>query len=205
MSDVNPTRSVVVEMKDERRAMHEGYVFLDEKCLLLAGEILAELGRYAGLRRAFASAHDAALDALRAAVLRHGLEGLQVYPRADLASVRVGSRTRSLMGVRLQEAGLDGAALPAPPAVDRSPEGEACRRAFAAVLAAAVPLAAASGNLERLSLEYRRSVRRARALQDVMLPELDRSIVDIESRLEELEQEDAVWLRSAARERAMAP
>jgi len=67
------------------------------------------------------------------------------------------------------------------------------------VVAAAVPLAAASGNLERLSLEYRRSVRRARALQDVMLPELDRSIADIESRLEELEQEDAVWMRSAAR------
>ena len=26
MSDVNPTRSVVVEMKDERRAMHEIYI-----------------------------------------------------------------------------------------------------------------------------------------------------------------------------------
>ena len=88
VSDVNPTRSVVVEMKDERRAMHEGYVFLDEKCLLLAGEILAELGRYARLRRALLSLHEAALDALRAAVLRHGLEGLQVYPPADLAPPR---------------------------------------------------------------------------------------------------------------------
>ncbi|HET9012828.1 MAG TPA: V-type ATP synthase subunit D, partial [Gemmatimonadaceae bacterium] len=158
MSDVNPTRSVVIEMKDERRAMHEGYVFLDEKCLLLVGEILAELGRYAGFRHAFLAAHDAALDALRAAVLRHGLEGLQVYPRADLGPVRIGSRLRSLMGVRLQEAALEGTARPAPPAIDRSPEGEACRRAFATVVAAAVPLAAASGNLERLSLEYRRSV-----------------------------------------------
>jgi hypothetical protein len=33
-----------------------------------------------------------------------------------------------------------------------------------------------------------------------MLPELDRSIADIESRLEELEQEDAIWMRSAAGE-----
>ena len=52
--------------------------------------------------------------------------------------------------------------------------------------------------LERLSLEYRRSVRRARALQDVMLPELDHSIYDVESRLEELEQEDAIWMRRGA-------
>ena len=204
MSDVNQTRSAVVEMKDERRAMHEGYVFLDEKCLLLAGEILAELGRYGRLRRELLSLHEGALDALRAAVLRHGLDGLQVYARADLASASVRRRARSLMGVRLQAAELDGTPQPAPPAVERSPEGEACRRAFAAVVAAAVPLAASSGNLERLSLEYRRSVRRARALQDVMLPELDRSIADIESRLEELEQEDAIWMRSAAAERPAA-
>ena len=205
MSDVNPTRSVVIEMKDERRAMHEGYVFLDEKCLLLAGEILAELGRHAALEREFLALHSAALDALRAAVLRHGLEALQVYPALDLASQRVAARMRSLMGVRLLEAALEDAPGAAPTSVDASKEGDACARAFAAALAAAVPLAASSGNLERLSLEYRRSLRRARALQDVMLPELDRSIADIESRLEELEQEDAVWMRSAAGDGADAP
>ena len=121
MSDVNPTRSVVVEMKDERRAMHEGYVFLDEKCLLLAGEILAELGRYGRLRQELLALHEVALDALRGAVLRHGLEGLQVYPPADLAAASVRRRVRSLMGVRLQEAELDAPALPAPAPVERSP------------------------------------------------------------------------------------
>ena len=39
------------------------------------------------------------------------------------------------------------------------------------------------------------SVRRARALQDVLLPEIDRSLYDIETRLDELEQEDAIWMR----------
>jgi hypothetical protein len=38
-------------------------------------------------------------------------------------------------------------------------------------------------------------VRRARALQDVLLPELDRAVGDLETRLEELEQEDAIWMR----------
>ena len=198
MSDANPTRSAVIEMKDERRAMHEGYVFLDEKCLLLAGEILRELELHGRLQRDFFARHDAALAALRAAVARHGLEGLQVYPPIDLGEARVATRTRALMGVRLQEAELETSAAPAPEAVNRSPEAEACRRAYAAVLAAATTLAALSGNLERLSLEYRRSVRRARALQDVMLPDLDHSIYDIENRLEELEQENAIWMRQAA-------
>ena len=198
MSDANPTRSGVIEMKDERRAMHEGYVFLDEKCLLLAGAILRELAHYGRLQLDFVALHDAALAALRAAVARHGLQGLQIYPATDLAQAQVLTRTHALMGVRLQQAELEGGAAPAVVAVNQSPEAEDCRRAFAAVLAAAATIAAISGNLERLSIEYRRSVRRARALQDVMLPELDHSIYDIENRLEELEQEDAIWMRQGA-------
>ena len=195
MSEVSPTRSAVIEMKDERRAMHEGYVFLDEKCLLLAGEILRELARHGRLQREFTALHDAARTALQAAVSRHGLQGLQVHPPADLAAAQVLTRARALMGVRLQDASWQAGSAPVAEAVQPSPEAEACRQAFAALLAAAAPLAALAGNLERLSLEYQRSVRRARALQDVMLPELDQSIGDIEGRLEELEQEDAIWMR----------
>ena len=82
-----------------------------------------------------------------------------------------------------------------PEAVQPSPEAEACRQAFATLMTQLAALAALAGNLERLSIEYQRSVRRARALQDVILPELDRSITDIEGRLDELEQEDAIWMR----------
>lgn len=199
MTDVTPTRSVVLEQKDERRAMHEGYTFLDEKCLLLAGEMLRELHRYTTLQREFQQVWTTAVAALQAAVARHGLEGLQVHPPAGLAAAAVHRAPRSLMGVRLQDARFAVDAVPAAPAIDPSPEAEACRRAFAALLAPAVPLAAVAGNLERLQLEYRRAVRRARALQDVLLPELDRSIGEIETRLEELEQEDAIWMRSGAR------
>jgi vacuolar-type H+-ATPase subunit D/Vma8 len=46
MSEITPTRSAVLELKDELRAMREGYAFLDEKCLMLAAEILRELVRY---------------------------------------------------------------------------------------------------------------------------------------------------------------
>src|SRR5512137_904942 len=139
--DVTPTRSVVLELSDERRAMHEGYVFLDEKCLLLAGEMLRELARYAELQRGLLAAWDLAVAALQAAVARHGLDGLQVYPPPDLRAADVRRRPRSLMGVRLQEAEFFAAAGPTPPAVDRSPEAEACRRAFARYLELTAPVA----------------------------------------------------------------
>ena len=198
MSELSPTRSAVIEMQDERRAMHEGYVFLDEKCLLLAGEMLRQLEHHARLQRDFLALDAAATAALRAAVARHGLQGLQVHPAADLAPARLEIEARTLMGVRLQQARWHGADASAAASVQPSPEAEACRLAFAALLAQASQLAAVAGNLERLSSEYRRAVRRARALQDVMLPELDRSIAEVESRLEELEQEDAIWMRRGA-------
>jgi V/A-type H+-transporting ATPase subunit D len=185
----------VLELKAERRAMHDGYVFLDEKCLLLAGEILRELARHDALQRRFLAAYAAAIASLQAAVARHGLHGLQVYPAADLSAAELRCSSRTLMGVRLQDAALSADAHPAAPAFDASPEAEACRRLFAALLDAAAPLAAVVGNLERLSIEYRRSVRRARALQDVLLPELDVTVADIETRLDEIEQEDAIWMR----------
>ena len=198
MSESTPTRAAVLELKDEQRAMHEGYVFLDEKCLLLAGEILRELGRHAELEAALRAAHEAAMAALQAALARHGLQGLQVQPAADQASSRLDREQRSLMGVRLQQARWTGAEEAAPAAVNPSPEAGACRRAFLALAAAAAPLAAVTGNLERLAQEYRRSVRRARALQDVLLPELGHSIAGIETRLEELEQEEAIFMRRRA-------
>jgi V/A-type H+-transporting ATPase subunit D len=198
MSDVSPTRSAVLELQDERRAMHEGYVFLDEKCLLLAGEMLRQLDAHDRLQKRLRALQEDAVAALAAAVARHGLRGVQIYPPVDLggASVRIGAR--SLMGVRLQDASLEVGDAKADDAVDASPEAEACRRAYAALLAHVAEVAAVSGNLERLSLEYRRSVRRARALQDVMLPELDHTIAEIDGRLEEAEREDAIWMRQGA-------
>jgi V/A-type H+/Na+-transporting ATPase subunit D len=195
MSEATPTRAVVLELKDEQRAMHEGYTFLDEKCLLLAGEILRELEHHAQLDVAMLAAHQAAIQALRAAVARHGLDDLQVYPALDQTAATLACEARSIMGVRLQDATWRSSDTAPPPSVQPSPEAETCRRAFVALMAASTGLAAVSGNLERLSFEYRRSVRRARALQDVLLPELDRAVYQIESRLEELEQEDAISMR----------
>ena len=83
MRDAGPTRAALLEMQEERRALHDGHVFLDEKCLLLAGEMLRQLQRHAELDAALQRAHAAAVGALRAALGRHGLDGLQVQPALD--------------------------------------------------------------------------------------------------------------------------
>jgi V/A-type H+-transporting ATPase subunit D len=199
MSELTPSRSAVIALKEERKAMQEGYVFLDEKCLLLAGAMLRELRAYEALLAELHALQGEAAAALRAAVMRHGLEGLQCYPPLALPRDAVAIRSRPLLGVALQDAALEGAPPAAAPPVDPSSEAETCRALQVKSLEKLVALAAHSGNLERLYREYRRTARRARALQDVLLPEVNGTVREFEARLEELEQDEASWARRAVR------
>lgn len=197
MSEITPTRAAVLELQDERRAMHEGYEFLDEKRLLLAAEMLRELKRYESLWAEFQKSLQDATNALRETVSRHGFEGVQIYPAARLADAAFEIEPQSLLGVRLQQAKLRASLGATPEAINPSPEAEHCRRVFLVVIEQSATLAAIDGNLERLRHEYRRTERRARALEDVLLPEITGTIHDLESRLEEVDQEEAIRVRQA--------
>lgn len=199
MSEGSPTRSRLIALKDERRAMREGYVFLDEKCLILAGEMLRELLRHDALALRFAAAQRTAAAALAAALARHGLEGLEVYPPARASSLHLTVSMSALMGIPLRQAELSVVPGGAPPAVFPSPEAEACRAACAELAQAAAALAPVLGNLARLLREYRRTVRRASSLHDVVLPELEAEVAAIDGQLEELERDEALWIRAARR------
>lgn len=198
MNDHTPTRSLLISLGDERRTMREGYAFLDEKCLLLAGEMLRELRRQERLAETYRLAAQASQRTLRAAVGRHGLSGLQVAPPAR-PDFTIRQRHRPLLGVELVDVDLGATGVDALPAVHPSPEAQACRTSTAALAPLLVKMAGVSSNLARLLAEYRRTVRRVRALQDVLLPELDQSIAEIDTRLEDLEREDAVTSRMRPR------
>jgi V/A-type H+-transporting ATPase subunit D len=84
--EVSPTHSAFLELREERQGMEEGYHFLDEKRLILAAAMLGELQRYECALEQFRSAYAAAVESLKAALARHGLEELQVQPVAASAS-----------------------------------------------------------------------------------------------------------------------
>jgi V/A-type H+-transporting ATPase subunit D len=197
MTEFTPTRSLAIALGEERRTMREGYAFLDEKCLLLAGEMLREVRLHSTIVAEAAPLADRAERALAAALRRHGLNGLQVYPAPPGEQhLRVGRS--ALLGVQKRSATLEGSPGEAAPAVTASPEAAACTAAHAAWAAKLAELAAVSGNLARLHAEYRKTVRRVRALQDVLLPEVEQALHEVETSLEELEQDEAGFLRRAA-------
>ena len=195
MSEITATRSAAIALAEERRSMQEGYVFLDEKCLLLAGAMLRELRRYDEARAALRALQSHAALALAAAVKRHGLQGLQCYPALPQGAIALQVRQSLLLNVPLLYASATREPLVAPEPAYVSPEAQGCREAFIALTQHLAVMAAMSGNLERLYRDYRRSVRRVRALQDVLLPELERNLNEIETQLEELERDEALGAR----------
>jgi V/A-type H+/Na+-transporting ATPase subunit D len=199
-TDQAPTRAAILALREERVVVGEAYDFLDEKRLLLAAELLRQLDAYARLSARIEALAQSAGRHLAAAIGHHGLEGLSVYPAAALAGAHVGMTRRNFMGVTLVETALaaaEPAARRAP--ANPSPEAAQCRSAFGELLQQAALLAGVSGNLYRLQAEYRLAERRARALENVIIPEIEQALRVMGTHLEELDFEDAVRVRLQAR------
>lgn len=194
------TRIALLELAEERRTAREGYALLDEKRMLLAARALAIVERLGASRREYDADWRDAIEALRAALERHGLQSLEAWP-VDAEAIDVEVLERRVLGVSLPEAAMrvasTAAARPGPGPCDPSPEIRDCAARFRSVLARAPLLASLETALWRLADEYRRTERRTAAIEHVLLPELDRSIAQIEQALEAVDQEEALRVHGA--------
>lgn len=192
-SDVAPTRSAILQLREEHDVILEAYDFLDEKRLLLAAELLRQLKNYEEKIEQYEVLRQQAERALILTIKRHGLQGTQVYPGHYMEDATLIAENYSFMSVRLTTTRLE---IPEERekqiACNPSPEAESCRDLFQQLVRLAAVLAGISGNLYRLLDEYRRTERRARALENVIIPEMSTRLRELTSQLEELDQEDIV-------------
>jgi V/A-type H+-transporting ATPase subunit D len=200
--EILATRVAFLEMQDERRLVREGYELLDEKRMLLATEIMRQLRAHAEQQQRLHALTLEAREALTGAVDACGFDDLTVQRRQSLDGHRLRTESANFLGITLQVASLEepgrGVVFPA---LQTLPEARACADAFRRLLAAHSAAAACEGNLRRLAREYERTERRARALENVVLPEIDVSLRYIEEQLDAVDQEEAVRVRNAARAR----
>lgn len=199
-----PTRAVALALREERKMVGEAYEFLDEKRLVLAAELLRQLERYEQLRTELNTLADMAGERLAAAVQRHGLQEIAVYPTPPQGQQRFDVQQRSFMGVRLLETSLNTSDSPAPaPAQACFPSAEAqeCRLAFEQLLERSGELAGVTGNLYRLRAEYRLTERRARALENIIVPEIEQLLKDVTTHLDEADLEDVIRVHQKIKSR----
>jgi V/A-type H+-transporting ATPase subunit D len=195
MRELTPTRSTTMELADERKLMRQGYEFLDEKRMLLATEILRQLRVYQERAARLMAEVKRAADALVAAVERHGLDQLQVYP-APMAPATMHNDRVLFLGLAMLSWAREPQSVGASPAaIDPSPEAKACAAAFNRLLWTAADLGTLAGNLHRLAREYRRTERRAKALEKVLLPEVEEAMKRIDEQLDTMDREESIRIR----------
>lgn len=199
MRDVAPTRSAAIALAEERQLMRQGFGFIEEKRMLLAAEILRQLRLYETARDELERLRETAADSLAAAVERHGLEALQAYPVPPEPELPPVDRGRFLGVPQMRAPAWVIASGAVPQAIDPSAEAVACREAFTRLLAETHAVGLLAFNLEALAREYRRVERRARALENVLLPEVEQTLKQVGEQLDVLDQEEAIRVRHAAR------
>jgi V/A-type H+-transporting ATPase subunit D len=187
------TRVALLELKDEQQLVQEGYRLLDEKCIMLAGEIRRQLEQLRVCRRELEQAAQAARAAFEAALKRHGFDSLAVHPPASFAPETLVVAQSRLLGLALLEARLRPPVTPVPHGMSAeaaSAEVRECARAYRELLARAVALAACELSLRRLTREYIRTERRTRAIENILLPEIDAAVRLVEELLDGMDQEE---------------
>ncbi|MEE4637132.1 MAG: V-type ATP synthase subunit D [Wenzhouxiangella sp.] len=196
-TETSPTRSAFLELQDERQVVREGFEFLDEKRVILAQEMLRRLEAFQGDRDRYQALHAEAVVAMARALGRHGLDGLEVHPPWALKAAELDLLEQPFLGVSLVDADLVLEQGSAEPAVNPSPESRRCAAAFIELTRLALAMAVQRSCLERLIDEYIRTERRARALENVVLPEITESLEFINEQLEAVDQEEAIRVRTA--------
>ncbi|MDH5324661.1 MAG: V-type ATP synthase subunit D [Gammaproteobacteria bacterium] len=187
------TLSEVMELRREQQVVLEAYDFLDEKRLLLAAELLRQMKHYEQLRQHYDISREQAELALLQCVKRHGLQGTEVYPADYLEDARVELDRLPFIGITLTQTRLLLSQRDYQKAQNHlSPEAEHCTEVFTRLVHQACVLAGVSGNLYRLMQEYSRTERRARALENVIIPEMKQGLRELLGALEEQEQEEIV-------------
>jgi V/A-type H+-transporting ATPase subunit D len=190
------TRVAFLELKDEQQLVREGYELLDEKRILLAARIQRQLARFRQLNAELRAAQKGARDSLAAALGCHGLDELSVYPPLSMSNDRLVVTRSRLLGMELIDAHMETCAVQnTPRPVNPSPEARDCTLAHRRWLTIAVEVAACCVNLRRLLREYIRTERRARAIENILLPEIDAALKLIDEQLESLDHEEIARLR----------
>ncbi len=168
----------------------------------LAVALLEELKAWRIAREEFDVAMDVATRELKTAVMRHGVESLQLYLTGPGTGIGFAASARDFPGLELSLMPTKPPVWIPPKRCRRSiprPRAEACRAAFAALVPLAFAQALRVRNIRRLSRDYRETKGRAWALENVILPETIAHLAAITDFLDEFEQQEPIHIRNAAR------
>lgn len=195
MANLPPTKGNLIAVKRSRALAENGFDLMDKKRNILIREMMSLIDRAAELQARIDATFSDAYRAIRFAnISTGGCEDVAASMRID-SSVRV--RYRSVMGVELPTV------TSTPTDTEILPYGflnttsalDAAYKKFTKVKELTLELAELENSIYRLAYYIKKAQKRANALHNIVIPNLDTDIARISEDLEEKEREEFVRLK----------
>jgi V/A-type H+-transporting ATPase subunit D len=191
-------RSQLHERRRELQAARLGRGLLDDKREAILRALLERNPRHAETRRAAAEALAQAQGSLLAARLDNGGRAVDAATLAQPPSAGVDWRPGSVVGVPTPR--LEGEVPPFTPRYGTAALTAKLDRAgedYSALAGALIAFAEQAEAVRNLQSGLSRTVRRLRALEQIVIPDIERALRAVAATLEEEERDDAVRYRQA--------
>jgi len=190
------TKGNLLRLKDEHALASEALTFLEEKRDLLLGELLRFQAQAIKLRRGLHQALEEAYQQLRAGLLSLGEEGVARAALGVEGDDQVILKERSFLGLPMPIVEFQaGSQRPRFSFCGTVGALDECHVSVREALADIAQLAEVEAVVWRLARELQRTVRRANALNYVMIPSYRETISYLEAALEEREREALFQLK----------
>jgi len=196
MRNVPPTKTNLLKLKEELSFAELGRELLDQKRGILVSELLALVDQAVSYEKSVKESLAKAYGTLEDAVLAIGkLQVLSLSGAVNIeASIKLGQRKVMGVSIPVVETGFTDrapyfSALGADFRVDLAVKG------FREALGFMGRFAELKVSITRLAAETRKTIRKVNALEKIAIPELEETIRQISSRLEESERDMFVLMK----------
>ena len=196
MANVAPTRSNLLQRRDQLRLASKGVDLLKRKRDALIGEFFGLVKESLAARRSLSSTSQEAYFSLFLANAWDGPEAVDSLSLASKSGLDLDIKVENIFGVRVPQV--------QPPEFDTdlpfSPVGAGARTLDAAsqfrqLTKALIDVAATETRLRRIGEEIKKTSRRVNALEQVVIPGISREIKDIRSVLDQRALEEVTVLK----------
>ncbi len=204
VTDVNPTRMELIKTKERIALARKGHKLLKQKRDALILEFFKILKKAQDLRGELAKKMARGYRSLAVAQLYHPVHQLEKVSLDLRKEIDLDVEVKNVMGVKIPtiEVAMEQKEfirLPSYSVAGTSAKIDEAVKDFDEILAMVIKLAETETAIKRLIIEIEKTKRRVNALEYVLIPRLDEQKNTISFRLDEMERDSFVSLKSIKR------
>lgn len=198
LSNVKPTRMELLRLKKRIALAKRGLELLKLKRAALVMEFFKLLQRSRNLRTNLHDISRKAYETIRVAEIYHGATGIENASMMMRKMHGISVRTRNVMGIRIPELGeksIRGLIDPRYRLVIMSAKIDQSIKDFERYHETILEIAEVENSIRRLLAEIEKTNRRSNAIENVLIPELERQATYLKMKFDEMERDTFVTLK----------